>query len=43
VQLLVLLQAVPAAWATTNPELAGSSSREFRRRTVIDAVRKLLA
>jgi len=43
VQLLVLLQAVPAAWATTNPELAGTTSREFRRRTVIDAVTKLLA
>jgi AcrR family transcriptional regulator len=43
VQLLVLLQAVPAAWATTNPELLASSSRELRRRTVVEAVRKLLA
>lgn len=43
VQLLVLLQAIPAAWATTNPELADASTREFRRRTVVDAVKKLLA
>ncbi|MDI5973237.1 TetR family transcriptional regulator [Streptomyces sp. SL13] len=45
VQLLTLIQAVATSWATTNPEFSAttSTSRAYRRRTVIAAVERLLA
>lgn len=44
VQLLTLIQAVATSWATTNPEFAASrpTSRASRRRTVVEAVRRLI-
>ncbi|MEV6902483.1 TetR family transcriptional regulator [Amycolatopsis sp. NPDC051372] len=45
VQLLVLIQALSAAWHSTNPELGPHlpSARAGRRRTLVDAVQGLLA
>ncbi|QRP47583.1 TetR family transcriptional regulator [Amycolatopsis sp. FDAARGOS 1241] len=45
VQLLVLVQALSAAWHSTNPELGPHvpAARAARRRTLVDAVQGLLA
>jgi AcrR family transcriptional regulator len=45
IQVLALIQAIATSWATTNPEFdAGATTdRDYRRRTVVDAVRRLLA
>ncbi|MGW4485712.1 TetR family transcriptional regulator [Amycolatopsis sp. NPDC004368] len=45
VQLLVLIQALSAAWHSTNPELGPHlpTGREGRRETLVDAVQGLLA
>jgi AcrR family transcriptional regulator len=44
IQLLALIQAISTCWATMNPEFgaAADSDRDFRRRTVVDAVGRLL-
>ncbi|MCR6487604.1 TetR family transcriptional regulator [Amycolatopsis sp. OK19-0408] len=44
-ELLVLVQSVSTAWATTNAELGASATipREKRRELVVDAVRRLVA
>jgi AcrR family transcriptional regulator len=44
IQLLSLIQAIATSWATTNPELgvAASTDRNYRRQTVVDAVKRLL-
>jgi AcrR family transcriptional regulator len=43
-QLLSLIQAIATSWATTNPELgvATTTGRNYRRQTVVDAVKRLL-
>jgi AcrR family transcriptional regulator len=45
VELLVLVQSISTAWASTNPELGATAlaDRDRRRHTVVDAVRRLLA
>lgn len=45
VELLVLVQSITRAWSTTTPEMGAyaPSSREERRRTVVDAVRQLIS
>ena len=45
IQLLALIQAIATAWATMNPEFgaAATTDRDYRRSTVVDAVRRLLA
>lgn len=45
VQLLVLVQALSAAWHSTNPELGAQlpAARAARRQTLVDAVQGLLA
>jgi AcrR family transcriptional regulator len=44
IQLLALIQAIATSWASMNPEFgaAAVTDRDYRRRTVVDAVRWLL-
>jgi AcrR family transcriptional regulator len=44
VELLVLVLSISTAWASLTPELVGTASeaRDYRRHTVVDAVRRLL-
>jgi AcrR family transcriptional regulator len=46
VALLTLVQAIASGWGTMNPEFAGAAAtvgHEERRRTVVEAVRRLIA
>jgi AcrR family transcriptional regulator len=42
VELLALIQSISTTWATMNPEFGVPADRDERRRTVVDAVRRLL-
>jgi hypothetical protein len=46
VALLTLVQAIASGWGTMNPEFAGAAAtvdRAERRRTVVEAVRRLIS
>jgi len=42
IELLALIQSISTTWATMNPEFGVPADRAARRRTVVDAVRRLL-